>query len=134
MTSAADYGNEREASQSCLPGTGSSAGLWRFTTCMLVVFISLFFTSGSAFAQDLSSRSDNSDSDPRKPLRITYEIPREAAVSLGYSTIRAPASSSGEKSKPERRASTMSCGTAWINGATSSQQDSIWSKARITIH
>lgn len=83
MRSAADHGNEREANQSCLPGTGNSAGLWRFTTCMLVVFISLIFTSGSAFAQDLSSRSDNSDSDPGKPLRITYEIPREAAVSLG---------------------------------------------------
>ncbi|TVS20929.1 MAG: hypothetical protein EA424_01495, partial [Planctomycetaceae bacterium] len=50
---------------------------------MLLVFISLFFTSGRAFAQDQSSQSDNSDSDSRKPLHITYEIPREAAVSLG---------------------------------------------------
>jgi flagellar hook assembly protein FlgD len=50
---------------------------------MLVVFISLFFTSGGAVAQDQSSRSDSSDSDSRKPLHITYEIPREAAVSLG---------------------------------------------------
>jgi hypothetical protein len=83
MTSAADYGYEREANQSCLPGTGSSAGLRRFATYILVVFISLFRASGSAVAQDQSSRSDNSDSDSRKPLHITYEIPREAAVSLG---------------------------------------------------
>jgi hypothetical protein len=56
MKSEKDHGNEWEANQNCLPRTGSSAELWNLTTCMLVVFISLFCADGSAFAQDPSSR------------------------------------------------------------------------------
>ena len=52
MRSETHHGNEWEAILSSLPRTGSSAGLWRFTTWMLVVFSSLFFAAGSAFPQN----------------------------------------------------------------------------------